>query len=214
MRVPLAKDFSAVTVVTFDCDGVMFDSSRANRAYYDDVLQHIGLPVMTAEQFNYAHMHTVDETLNYLIEDPIKLEIAHHYRRRRSYLPFIRNMVPEPGLTSVLPKLRTRYQTAIATNRTDTMERVLVEHGLEGQFDLVVTALDVQMPKPHPEPLLAVLTHFTIAPRQMVYIGDSLLDAQASQAAGVPFIAYQNRDLSADLHIEALSQIPPILGLA
>jgi HAD superfamily hydrolase (TIGR01509 family) len=214
MTVPLARDFSAVTVVTFDCDGVMFDSSRANRAYYDDVLQHIGLPAMTAEQFNYAHMHTVDETLNYLIDDPRKLEIAHHYRRRRSYLPFIRHMVPEPGLTSVLPKLRTRYQTAIATNRTDTMEHVLIEHGLEGQFDLVVTALDVQMPKPHPEPLLAVLTHFAIAPRQMVYIGDSLLDAQASQAAGVPFIAYQNRDLSADLHIEALSQIPPILGLA
>ena len=50
--------------------------------------------------------------------------------------------------------------------------------------------------------------------QQMVYIGDSLLDAQASYAAGVPFIAFQNNDLPADLHIQALSQIPPILGLA
>jgi HAD superfamily hydrolase (TIGR01509 family) len=141
------------------------------------------------------------------------LETAHRYRRQRSYLPFISHMVPEPNLKSVLPKLRTRYKTAIATNRTDTMERVLVEHDLEGQFDLVVTAMDVQMPKPHPEQLLAVLAHFMITPRQMVYIGDSLLDAQASQAAGVPFIAFQNSDLPADLHIEALSQIPPILGL-
>jgi HAD superfamily hydrolase (TIGR01509 family) len=209
----MVKDLSAVTVVAFDCDGVMFDSSHANRAYYDDVLQYIGLPVMTAEQFKYAHMHTVDETLSYLIKDSQMLETAHRYRRQRSYLPFIRHMVPEPNLKSVLPKLRTRYKTAIATNRTDTMERVLVEHDLEGQFDLVVTAMDVQMPKPHPEQLLAVLTHFMIAPQQMVYIGDSLLDAQASQAAGVPFIAFQNSDLSADLHIEALSQIPPILGL-
>jgi HAD superfamily hydrolase (TIGR01509 family) len=210
----MVKDLSAVSVVAFDCDGVMFDSSCANRAYYDDVLQHIGLPVMTAEQFNYAHMHTVDETLNYLIKDTKMLEAAHRYRRHRSYLPFIRHMVPEPNLKSVLPKLRTRYKTAIATNRTDTMERVLVEHDLEGQFDLVVTAMDVQIPKPHPEQLLAVLAHFKIAPQQMVYIGDSWLDAQASQAAGVPFIAFQNRDLPADLHIETLSQIPPILGMA
>jgi HAD superfamily hydrolase (TIGR01509 family) len=93
------------------------------------------------------------------------------------------------------------------------MERVLVEHDLEGQFDLVVTAMDVQMPKPHPEQLLAVLAHFRIAPEQMVYIGDSLLDAEASQAAGVPFIAFQNSDLPADWHIQELSEIPSILGL-
>jgi HAD superfamily hydrolase (TIGR01509 family) len=204
----------AVTVVAFDCDGVMFDSSNANRAYYDDVLQHLDLPVMTAEQFQYAQMHTVDETLSLLIKDPTLLETAHRYRRKRSYLPFIRHMVPEPNLKTVLPKLRTRYKTAIATNRTDTMERVLIEHDLEGQFDLVVTAMDVYMPKPHPEQLLSVLAHFMIEPRQMVYIGDSLLDAQASQAAGVPFIAFQNSDLPADLHIQALSQIPLILGLA
>jgi HAD superfamily hydrolase (TIGR01509 family) len=210
----MVKDLSAVTVVAFDCDGVMFDSSRSNRAYYDDVLQHLGLPAMTTEQFDYAHMHTVDETLSFLIQDAQMLELAHRYRRKRSYLPFIRHMVPEPNLKSVLPKLRSRYKTAIATNRTDTMEHVLVEHGLEGQFDLVVTAMDVQMPKPHPEQLVTVLTHFMIAPQQMVYIGDSLLDAQASQAAGVPFIAFQNSDLHADLHIEALSQIPPVLGLA
>lgn len=209
----MAKDLSAVTVVAFDCDGVMFDSSHANRAYYDDVLQHIGLPMMTVEQFNYAHMHTVDETLSYLIKDATMLEMAHRYRRQMSYLPFIRHMVPEPNLKSVLLKLRTRYKTAIATNRTDTMGRVLVEHDLEDQFDLVVTAMDVQMPKPHPEQLLAVLTHFMIAPQQMVYIGDSLLDAQASQAAGVPFIAFQNNELPADLHIQALSQIPSVLGL-
>ena len=114
-------------------------------------------------------------------------------------------------------------------NHLTSMERVerdLKERGLAvtwrhdignlnpDEFDLVVTAMDVQMPKPHPEQLLAVLTHFMIAPQQMVYIGDSLLDAQASYAAGVPFIAFQNNDLPADLHIQALSQIPPILGLA
>jgi HAD superfamily hydrolase (TIGR01509 family) len=209
----MVKNLSALAVVAFDCDGVMFDSSLANRAYYDDVLEHVGLPAMTAEQFEFAHMHTVDETLRFLIKDPRILEIAHGYRRRRSYLPFIRHMVPEPGLKSLLAKLRTRFKTAVATNRTDTMARVLIEHDLEGQFDLVVTAMDVPRPKPHPEQLLTVLSHFRIAPEQMVYIGDSLLDAQASQAAGVPFIAYQNEKLSAHSHIRKLSQVASIVGL-
>lgn len=209
----MAKHLSALAVIAFDCDGVMFDSSLANRAYYDDVLEHVGLPAMTTEQFEYAHMHTVDETLRFLIKDPQPLEIAHRYRRRRSYLPFIRHMVPEPGLKPLLAKLRTRYKTAVATNRTDTMARVLIEHDLEGHFDLVVTALDVPRPKPHPAQLLTVLSHFRIAPEQMVFIGDSLLDAQASQAAGVPFIAYQNEKLPAARHIRALSQVASIVGL-
>ena len=203
-----------MTVVAFDCDGVMFDSSLANRAYYDDVLRHIGLPEMTSEQFDYAHMHTVDETLRFLIKDPNLLETANRYRRQRSYLPFIRHMVPEPGLKSLLPKLRKHFKTAIATNRTDTMARVLLEHELDGLFDLVVTAMDVRTPKPHPEQLLAVLNHFNIAPEQMIYIGDSQLDEQASRAAGVPFVAFQNRALTADVHIETLSQIASILALA
>ena len=208
------KNLSELAVVAFDCDGVLFDSSLANRAYYDDVLQYIGLPVMTAEQFDYAHMHTVDETFRYLIDDPQKREVAHRYRRQRSYLPFIRHMVPHTGLSGLLVKLRKHFKTAIATNRTDTMDRVLIEHQLEGLFDLVVTAMDVQYPKPHPEQLLALLTHFSIAPHQMIYIGDSSVDAQAAQAAGVPFFAFQNDDLTADQHLQDLKQIETILNIS
>jgi phosphoglycolate phosphatase-like HAD superfamily hydrolase len=93
------------------------------------------------------------------------------------------------------------------------MDGVLSEHGLEGQFDIVVTASDVRLPKPDPEQLNVILTHFGIEPEQMVYIGDSPLDAQASHAATVPFIAYGNPNLSADTHIESLHQVGAILGL-
>ena len=59
----------------------------------------------------------------------------------------------EPGLKPLLSELRLDYKIAIATNRTDTMDSVLMEYGLEKLFDLVVTALDVKYPKPDPEPL-------------------------------------------------------------
>lgn len=206
-------DPQGINVVAFDCDGVMFDSSQANRAYYNHILEHFGMPSMTAEQFAYAHMHTVDETLAYLVPDTDMLSAARQYRRKMNYLSFIRYMVVEPTLKALLEKLAPAFKTAIATNRTDTMDRVLSEHDLEGQFDIVVTASDVRYPKPHPEQLNVIVKHFGIDPQQMIYIGDSLLDAQAAQAAAVPFIAYCNPDLSADAHIVSLQQIESILGL-
>jgi phosphoglycolate phosphatase len=206
-------DPRSVKVVAFDCDGVMFDSSEANRAFYNQVLQHIGMPPMTAEQSAFAHMHTVDESLEYLIDDPGRLAEARRYRMRMSYHSFIRHMVIEPHLKALLAKLRPVFKTAIATNRTDTMDRVLEEHELEEHFDLVVTALDVRHPKPYPDQLQVILEHFGIAPDRMIYIGDSALDAQSAQAAHVPFIAFRNASLPARVHIQSLQQIEGLLGL-
>jgi phosphoglycolate phosphatase len=203
----------AIAVVAFDCDGVMFDSSSANRAYYNHLLTHLRLPVMTKAQFDYTHMYTVDQSLAFLIQDPATLALAHQYRRQMSYLPFIEHMTPEPHLTALLDKLRPGRKTAIATNRTDTMERVLQVHHLEDQFDLVITALDVPHPKPHPDQLLVILKHFGIQPGQMLFIGDSSLDAEAAHAAQVPFVAYANPDLTAHAHIESLQQVEILLGL-
>ncbi len=191
----------------------MFDSSHANKAYYNHILNHFKMPAMTPEQFAFAHMHTVDETLAFLIQDSETLLAAWEFRKQMSYLPFIRHMVAERYLQSVLDKLRPAYKTAIATNRTDTMERVLIEHNLESCFDYVVTALDVANPKPHPDQLLAILSHFAIEPLEMVYVGDSELDAVAAQRSGVPFIAYHNPDLTADIHIRNLNDLIGILGL-
>lgn len=199
-------------VVAFDCDGVLFDSSRSNRAYYNSILERIGRPPMTDDQFAYVHMHAVDEALAFLFDDPRTLAAAQHYRREMSYLPFIREMAMEPHLRDLLTKLRTAYKTAIATNRTDTMSRVLTEHDLQHLFDKVVTASDVPHAKPHPDQLLLLLGHFGIDPHQMIFIGDSEVDAMAAQQAGVPFIAYDNPRLPAKAHIQNLGQLLGVLG--
>ena len=70
-----------VKVVAFDCDGVMFDSREANRAYYNHLLEHFHLPAMTPQQLAYAHMHTVDEALAHLIPDDAVRNAAHAYRK-------------------------------------------------------------------------------------------------------------------------------------
>jgi phosphoglycolate phosphatase-like HAD superfamily hydrolase len=202
-----------IKAVAFDCDGVMFDSSNANRAYYNHILTHFGLSEITPQQFAYVHMHTVDEAIIYLFEDPRMLSEAQAFRREMSYIPFIRHMEIEPFLVDVLARLRPQYKTAIATNRTDTMARVLEEHNLKGLFDKVITACDVRFPKPHPDQLLTLLSHFSLDPGEMIFIGDSELDELAAQQAQVPFFAYANPELKADVHIQNLGEILDFLNI-
>jgi HAD superfamily hydrolase (TIGR01509 family) len=200
-------------VVAFDCDGVMFDSREANRAYYNHLLDRFQLPEMTPEQLAYAHMHTVDEALDALIPDRDTLEAAHAYRKQLGYLPFLKYMRMEPGLVELLERIRPRYKTAVATNRTDTMARVLADNHIDHLFDLVVCALDVTFPKPHPEALNKVVEHFGVLPDEVVYVGDSQVDETAAREAGIPFVAYRNPELTADRHIQQLSAMADLLDL-
>jgi HAD superfamily hydrolase (TIGR01509 family) len=211
--IPQRNSKIPVKVVAFDCDGVLFDSTKANQAYYNQVLRYFGRPDMTEAQFAYTHMHTADESMAFLFSDNDDLAAAQAYRKQMGYVQFIELMVIEPHLLSVLPKIRTRFKTAIATNRTDTMEKVLEIHQLENQFDLVVCASDVRAPKPHPESLLKVAGHFNVSPDETLYIGDSKVDEQAAIAAGMPLVAYANSNLAAAYHIENLKALESILGI-
>lgn len=201
----------ATKVVAFDCDGVMFDSVKANMAYYNHILTHFGRPEMTPAQFAYANMHTTDKVLAHLFEDTRMREAALAYRSRMSYRPFVREMQIEPFLKPLLQTLRPHYKTAIATNRTDSIAWVISDHGLEGLFDLVISALDVKFPKPDPEPLQKILAHFGIAPEEALYVGDSELDEIAAGKAGIPLVAYSNPNLDAAHHISSLKELEGIL---
>ena len=198
-------------VVAFDCDGVLFDTEQANRVYYSNILQHFGRPAVTDEQFVYVHMHTIFESLAYLFPDEKTLAAAHLFRKTMDYRQYLSYLTVEPHLVSLLQKLKPIFKTAIATNRTDTMNRLLAAFDLEGYFDLIVTASDVERPKPHPDALLKISDHFNIPPDQVIYIGDSRLDELAARTAGMPLVAYRNPELSAEYHVNSLNEIDGLL---
>ena len=202
-----------VKVVAFDCDGVLFDTEQANRAYYSSILQHFGRPAVTDEQFAFLHMHTVFESLAYLFPDEKNLAAAHAFRKGMDYREYLGHLTVEPHLVSLLEKLRPTFKTAIATNRTDTMNRLLAEFNLDRQFDLVVTASDVERPKPNPDILIKILDYFDVPPHQVIYVGDSRLDELAAKAAAIPLVAYRNPALTADHHVNSLNEIEDLLDV-
>ncbi len=208
---PVPAPFSDIQVVAFDCDGVLFDTTEANRRYYNRILTHLDRPGLTEEQFAYVHMHTVENALAYLFPDPADLDRARRFRNRMGYRPFLPYMKIEPTLRDLLETLRPRYRTAIATNRTDTMAPLLKTFDLESDFDLVVCASDVEKPKPYPDVLHEIMAHFRLGPKQVVYVGDSKLDEEAAGAAGVPFVAYGDGNLDGACRIRRLAELAELL---
>ncbi|MFZ7128213.1 MAG: HAD family hydrolase [Desulfobacterales bacterium] len=204
---------NGIQSVIFDCDGVLFDTTRANTLYYNRLLARFDLAPMTPEQFAYCQMHTVDASMKFLFEERGLLRAAQELRGRMGYWDLVPEMDMEPDLVGLLDTLRPRFRTAVATNRSDTMNRVLEVHGLVGRFDLVVTALDVNHAKPAPDMLIKVLESFRIGPDQAVYVGDSELDETAARAARIPLIAFRNPALNAAAHVDRLSDILPLLPL-
>jgi HAD superfamily hydrolase (TIGR01509 family) len=203
---------NATRIVIFDCDGVMFDTANINKAYYNRVLTFMGRPEMTAEQFNYVHAHTGDESIAYLFDDEESVARAQAFRSTMNYREFIPDMEIEPHLKPLIASIKPHLKTAIVTNRTDTMPDIMTTFELEDHFDMVVTAWDVERPKPDPEGLLKVLGHFRLRPDEALYIGDTHVDEAAAAAANVPFVAYGNPSLKADHHVQHLGEIQNILS--
>ncbi len=197
--------------VIFDCDGVMFDSRKANTNFYNHLLKQFRLPPMTQDKMDFVHMHTADESIRYIFADSPHLERALKLRAKLDYTPFIDDMAMEPGLIDLLKGLKPRFGLAVATNRSNTIDRVIRYHGLEGIFDIIISSLDVNNPKPHPESLFRIMKFFEISPSNTFYVGDSTVDQQTARAAGVVFISYKNKLLEADYHVYSMMEIAKVV---
>ena len=203
--------------IIYDCDGVLFDSREANRMYYNDLLSRFGREPMDEAELQYVHSHNaMDATRHIFRHDPAEAARAEMVRRGTDYTPYLRYMKMEKGLKEFLARIRPGLKTAISTNRTTTMPSVLAMSGLKDFFDMVVTALDVENPKPHPEAIEKILSHFGLEAGDGVYIGDSDVDEAHAEAAGMPLIAFRNRSLRAAWHIDSFAdamKLAPFEGL-
>lgn len=198
-------------VIIFDCDGVLFDSRRANQFFYNHLLTHFGKSSLAETDLDYVHMHTVTESIDFLFPDAPTRDDVHLYRQTLDYAPFLQKIDMEPGLVDFLDFIRPWAKTAISTNRTNTIGQVLKTFGLDTYFDLVVSASDVERPKPDPESVFKILAHFNVRPECCLYIGDSEIDAQTALKAGVPLVAYKNESLPATHHVRGFSELKELV---
>jgi len=160
-------------LVILDCDGVLFDSFRSNVAFYNTILEQMGLGKMSPGEETLCHVLSTPQLLQHLF--PVDSE---QYRRAMKiagqidYLPFLEYMDPEPGLFQVLETLAARYRLALATNRGKSAAPLLKRFGLQQTFETVSTIQKVANPKPAPDMLLYCLEKTGVSPDDSVYVGD------------------------------------------
>ena len=202
---------TTLKLVIFDCDGVMFDSKDANRKYYNHMLEKFSHPLMNEEEEDYVHSHNVFDAVDHIFRNyPDEIEKVHQYRITVDYTPFLKYMVMEPDLKEFLSILKPKYHTAISTNRSTTMPAVMEMHDLHPYFDMVVTALDVEKPKPHAEALVKILDHFQVSADEAVYIGDSMVDREHTDGVKMRLISFKNPQLPAEYHVSRFLDIPQL----
>ncbi len=201
-------------LVIFDCDGVMFDSKGANRAYYNRMLTEFDCPAMDEGEVQYIHSHNVFDSVRHIFRNQphIDMEAVARYRQGLDYTPFLHHMQMAPDLLEFLQIISPKYHRAISTNRSDTMDMVLDIFKLRPWFEMVVTALTAPRPKPAPDGLHMILNHFDLGVDEAIYIGDSNVDRDHCASVGMELIAFNNPALEAHHHVSCfmdILQLPP-----
>jgi HAD superfamily hydrolase (TIGR01509 family) len=189
--------------VIYDCDGVLFDSFEANTKLYNDFCVKMGREPLRPEEMGYVHTHTVYEAIHFIFGRDKEMEKrALELLKQIDLREYIVYLKMEPNLLQTLDRLKEKgIIRAISTNRTTSMKHIMERFGLWPFFDMVVTALDVKNPKPHPESIEKILQAFNLNKEEAVFIGDSEVDQQTARSSGIKFIAYKNREIQNDAFI-------------
>ncbi len=174
----------------FDADGVLFDSYESNIAYYNAIFARIGEPPLDAEEraasISYAAGQVFEMRAGGRRE---MLSRMYEIARNLDSTPFFKLLRPPFDLRPFMLELKRRYRLGLATNRSATVAPLVAHLGLADVFDAIASAHDKVRPKPAPDILALCLKRAGVAPERALYLGDSPIDREAAQAAGVGFLA-------------------------
>jgi pyrophosphatase PpaX len=177
--------------VLFDLDGTLIDSIAlilesarfafekcARQAPTDqEWLDGVGIPLATM----FGRYSANEAELAAFIAGYREYQLAHHDRMVRCY----------DEVADTLERLRTvGHPIAIVTSKSDALARRGLEHaGIAHYMDEIVGCDASEKHKPDPEPVRLALERLGYAAHEAVFIGDSVHDMAAGNAAGVTTIA-------------------------
>jgi len=182
-----------VKALLVDLDGTLVDSRRAYVEAFEAGMKAIG-----RTNFSYRMIFEIPRRLEMKL--PIDELIGNEESTEKflkAYLATYYNTTfykskPFPNVLQTLERLSTKFSLALITMRfVDRMKliRELKKLGLHRYFRVVVTALDVESPKPSPEALLKCAKCLKVSTDECAVVGDSVVDIRAGKRAGAKTIA-------------------------
>lgn len=118
-------------------------------------------------------------------------ELIKEYKVRFSdkYMTANTHLYPETLPTLKALKEKGCRCCIVSTKTRSRINETLTKYAMESLIDLVVGMEDVENAKPAPDGINRVCEHFGLDKKDVLYIGDNIIDAKAAQNAGVAFAA-------------------------
>jgi len=178
-----------VIAVGFDLDGTLIDSTDAIVESFFHTFRTLEHPAPPRERIIATISATLEEQFRLVSSlDPVRAALVYreHYVRTA---PSTTKLLP--GVPQALAQLQAAgVRMGVATSKKrSSAEPILAYLDIARHFEACIGPEDVTHPKPHPEPLQALMRRLGVTqPSDFVYIGDTHFDARAATAAGVAFV--------------------------
>ncbi len=175
--------------VVFDLDGVLWDGEPIYHEAFNIVLAPYGC-VVTVEDYSHIIGHSVESAWDWVLRH-FQLD-GRPERFHRAYDEVVLRLLarpanPLPGVRDLLAELRRRrlpVGVASASLR-QWVDATLRGLRLEGAFDAVVSASEVQHAKPAPDLYLTAAGRLGIEPQRCLAFEDTQTGIAAAKAAGM-----------------------------
>ncbi len=182
--------------VFFDFDYTLGDATDAIYAGFVQGMAALGWPAPEREAVRLTIGQPLETAYTGLTGDA---DPDHQAVFRRAFAavarPMQRQGVPLfPGAAELLRALHDRgiHTAVVSTKQRQTLTHILGSHGLLDTLDFLLGGDDVAAMKPDPEGLLLGLKRLGLTPADLLYCGDTVIDAQAARNAGCAFAAVLN----------------------
>ncbi len=184
--------------VIFDVDGTLFDTLPSLSAAANSVLALVKLQEIPASILRKALNHGLEHMFREAIalQTPevgptlateLENEFLQEYRHR-----WLTQAPLYAHLNVALVCLRDMgLKLGICTNRDRSSTEVLLAQScIDDYFEVIVGMGDAPHPKPAPDPILIALDHLGVAAHEVLFVGDSAVDALCARQAQVGFSAH------------------------
>lgn len=182
--------------IFFDFDYTLGDATPSILAGFAYGLDQLGWPAPDADEIRRTVGYPLEESYTKLTRDrdPIHREQFRAYFTQAAQARQREEAVLLPGATELLRWLGQKgvKRAVVSTKRADTLRGILEHRGVANQFEVVLGGDDVSNSKPDPEGLLLAMEQLEVSASQVLYCGDTVLDAEAAQRAGCHFSAVLN----------------------
>ncbi|MHB0980902.1 MAG: HAD family hydrolase [Thermoleophilia bacterium] len=200
-----------IQAVIFDCDGTIVDSRHLIVPFYSGLLAKVGLPPVDETDpvaVEICMGQPDGEVFAHFAPDPADQKRLIDTLHSLDPADFVDDLQLEPHALEVMAALQPHYRLGIATNRGTDMSLLVRQFRFDEYVEVVVTARDVENAKPSPDMLLLAAEKLGIPPEATLYVGDTDVDEQAAEAAGMSFLCYRRHEPPGDACLRDLRDLP------